>query len=136
MYLSMSPWSQTISKVLALPARKDLRVPKRQMPHPEFAGFEHHVGWPVGQKADLRLAIGDGRCVHAREFDDHYLVHWDECDPRTDLLGHLVLDAPLEACLTAGLAAMLWRGPKAGLRAVVLSALALAVARPAVRQPA
>jgi len=34
------------------------------------------------------------RNLHIREYDDKFLVHTDKADPRKDLLGHLIYDAP------------------------------------------
>ncbi len=32
--------------------------------------------------------------LHIREYDDKFLVHTDKIDPRNNLIGHLVYDAP------------------------------------------
>lgn len=32
--------------------------------------------------------------LHIRDYDTHYTVHMDKIDPRTNPLGHLVMDAP------------------------------------------
>ena len=41
--------------------------------------------------------------LHIREYDNHYTVHKDKIDPRTDPVGHLLVDAPeyLTATLSA-----------------------------------
>lgn len=32
--------------------------------------------------------------LHIRDYDSHYTVHMDKIDPRTNPLGHLLVDAP------------------------------------------
>ena len=46
--------------------------------------------------------------LHIREYDDKFLVHADKADPRKDVLGHLVHDAPeiLAGLACAALGAM------------------------------
>ena len=47
----------------------------------------------LGQKNGAKKQYRYGN-LHIREYDDKFLVHMDKVDPRKNLLGHLVLDAP------------------------------------------
>ncbi|MFQ5873443.1 MAG: hypothetical protein ACE5JL_06540, partial [Dehalococcoidia bacterium] len=42
-------------------------------------------------------------------YGDRLLGHYDEVDPREDLLGHLLIDAPLETAAVGGILTGLWR---------------------------
>jgi len=50
---------------------------------------ETSLGHKNGAKKQYRY-----RNLHIREYDDKFLVHMDKVDPRKNLLGHLVSDAP------------------------------------------
>jgi hypothetical protein len=47
----------------------------------------------LGQKNDADKQYRYGN-LHIREYENRYLVHMDEVDPRKDPLGHLLVDAP------------------------------------------
>lgn len=47
----------------------------------------------LGQKNGAKKQYRYGN-LHIREYDDKFLVHTDKVDPRKNLLGHLVSDAP------------------------------------------
>ena len=87
-------WGDVTRAVLNLPEHKDLKVMKWSVPHPLEAGFREGLGDPVGQKANYRLALPNGRGLHVKEYDHHYLIHWDRVDPSIDLVGHIIEDAP------------------------------------------
>lgn len=87
-------WKSVVGKASCLPSHSDIIVSKRIITHPKYAGFVESVGEPQGQKADYRLTLKDGRSIHAREFQDHYKVHWDKIDPSVDPFGHMLEDAP------------------------------------------
>ena len=50
---------------------------------------ETSLGQKNGAKKQYRY-----KNLHIREYDDKFLVHMDKVDPRKNLLGHLVSDAP------------------------------------------
>ena len=88
-----------IKKVLSLPKHKDLKVAKQTISHPLTLGFRKSIGDPTGQKADYRLILFDNRSIHIKEYDEYYLIHWDERDPDIDIIGHLIEDAPHWLCM-------------------------------------
>jgi len=47
----------------------------------------------LGQKNGAKKQYRYGN-LHIREYDDKFLVHTDKVDPRKNVLGHLVSDAP------------------------------------------
>ncbi|MGA8911833.1 MAG: hypothetical protein WB443_03135 [Nitrososphaeraceae archaeon] len=47
----------------------------------------------LGDKKVARRQFRYGN-LHIREYDNHYTVHRDKIDPRTDPLAHLLVDAP------------------------------------------
>ncbi|MGB6626654.1 MAG: hypothetical protein WBE61_00805 [Nitrososphaeraceae archaeon] len=47
----------------------------------------------LGDKKVARRQFRYGN-LHIREYDNHYIVHRDKIDPRTDPLAHLLVDAP------------------------------------------
>ncbi len=47
----------------------------------------------LGHKNGARRQYRYGK-LHIREYDDKFLVHSDNVDPKKDVLGHLVHDAP------------------------------------------
>lgn len=47
----------------------------------------------LGDKKGAKRQFRHGN-LHIREYDNHYTVHRDKIDPRTDPLAHLVVDAP------------------------------------------
>lgn len=50
---------------------------------------ETHLGDKKGSKRQFRFGS-----LHIREYDNHYTVHSDKIDPRTNPLAHLLIDAP------------------------------------------
>jgi hypothetical protein len=62
-------------------------VPKSVRPIIDYE--ETYLGNKEGANRQFRLGT-----LHIREYDDHYAVHRDKIDPRTDPLGHLLLDTP------------------------------------------
>ena len=62
-------------------------VPKSIRPIIDYE--ETVLGTKKGAKRQFRYGN-----LHIREYDDHYTVHTDKIDPRKDMLGHLLIDAP------------------------------------------
>lgn len=87
-------WQFVQMKVLQKNCHENIEIQKFHLIHPEKAGFYESIGEPQGQMADYRKPLNDGRCIHAREFEDHYSIHWDYFDPVKNFIGHLVFDAP------------------------------------------
>lgn len=87
-------WAGIVRAVLRLRPRHDIRIPKILVSSPASAGFKRALGSPRGQQADWRLTLLDCRDVHAVEFEDHYLVHFDEVAPSCSVVEHMRRDAP------------------------------------------
>lgn len=87
-------WPKIFRLVQEHPAHTDVILPKDGLPHPKRAGLAKKAGVPHGQLADYRKTLPNGRSIHIREYQSYYKVHWDNHDPGTDLVGHLVHDAP------------------------------------------
>ncbi|ABK78130.1 hypothetical protein CENSYa_1508 [Cenarchaeum symbiosum A] len=66
-----------------------ITIPKgiRQHMPPWFE--ETRLGYPMGSTRQYRF----GR-LHVHEYEDRYVAHMDNANPRYDPLGHLVKDAP------------------------------------------
>jgi hypothetical protein len=95
-------WSNLISYVLSFPPHQNVTALKIQYVHPSQVGFYRSVGEPHNQIADWRLRFSDDpRCIHALEYQDCYLVHWDYRDPTVDPWGHIQYDAPQYGPLVA-----------------------------------
>jgi hypothetical protein len=62
-------------------------VPKAVRPIIEYE--ETYLGSKIGATKQFRYGN-----LHIREYDDHYAVHLDKVNPKTDPLGHLLIDAP------------------------------------------
>lgn len=70
-------------------------------------GYYRSTGLPVGQVADFRKALPDGRGIHIRIYNNRATAHWDRIDPSRSLIGHLLADAPVPTILaTAGIAVL------------------------------
>ncbi len=87
-------WEYVQMKVLQKNCHEDIKVQKFRLIHPKQAGFYESFGDPQGQRTDYRKPLKDNRCIHAREFEDYYCIHWDYFDPVQNLIGHMVFDAP------------------------------------------
>ena len=62
-------------------------VPKDVRPTIDYE--ETHLGNKKGAKRQFRY-----KNLHIREYSGYYTVHIDRVDPRKDLFGHLLIDAP------------------------------------------
>ncbi|MEM3670732.1 MAG: hypothetical protein QW767_03195 [Thermoprotei archaeon] len=87
-----SGWRDLVKRVQQLPPHVDLWVAKASVSPPNIVGFRKSVGWKKGSIANWRLALANGRSIHAREYRDHFRIHWDIADPRKNPLRHLVYD--------------------------------------------
>lgn len=81
--------------VILLPSLSDdmddgeIEVPKSVRPIMLDAAQETRLGERKGAKKQYRYGN-----LHIREYDDKYVVHMDEVDPRKDPIGHLLSDSP------------------------------------------
>lgn len=83
-----------IDKVLEVPAHQEIFIPRDDIPDAISLGFRPDIGEPAGQSADYRLALKDGRSVHARKYRRFWGFHWDKVDPRVNAVEHLRRDSP------------------------------------------
>ena len=60
---------------------------------PENVLLEKAEETSLGQKNGAKKQYRYGN-LHIREYEDKFLVHTDKVDPRKNVLGHLVSDAP------------------------------------------
>ena len=67
----------------------EIEVPKEIRPFM----LENAEETKLGQKNGANKQYRYGK-LHIREYDDKYLIHMDNVDPRKDPLGHLIFDAP------------------------------------------
>ncbi|MCH7656394.1 MAG: hypothetical protein IIC95_10515 [Chloroflexi bacterium] len=67
-------------------------VTEFEMDHLPSGCEETRLGWNFGATRQWRGLDG----LHVREHDGQLIGHYDRIDPRTNLLGHLVLDMPKE----------------------------------------
>jgi len=96
-------WYNLVSYVLSLPPHQNVLAPKAFYVHPLQVGFYRSAGEWHGQIADWRLRFwNDPRSIHALEYEDRYLVHWDYRDPSVDPWGHIQYDAPQYVPLIIG----------------------------------
>lgn len=95
-----------ISEVLSLPPHEEIFYHKGEIPDPTSMGFEESIGEPVGQLADYRLPLEDGRSVHSRIYDNRIGFHWDKVHPHMleDCLEHFRRDSPIRYTTLCGLA--------------------------------
>ena len=62
------------------------------------------VGWLFGASRQWRGEDG----LHVREYQGRLLAHYDRVDPRRNLIGHWIADAPFELALgSSGMVGML-----------------------------
>ena len=89
-----------------IPLHGDMRVSKRQMPVLP-SGFKAIPDY-LGDKKDA-LRQYRGPCnTHVLEYEGEWSFHRDHADPRNDLLGHMLLDAPeIPAGISVGVAVAL-----------------------------
>ena len=93
-------WVVVEYNVLQRPCHQDVKVERYEVQHPSTTvGFYKSTGAPQGQIADYRKPLNNDRGLHVREFVDRYLVHWDNFDPSTNLIGHFIVDAPFYGLL-------------------------------------
>lgn len=60
---------------------------------------------------DLKGADAQYRCpnnLHVRKYGSELVCHYDRVDPRTDLLGHLLVDAPFQTATVIGVGAAIF----------------------------
>ena len=86
----------------------EIEVPKEIRPFM----LEHAEETKLGQKNGANKQYRYGN-LHIREYDDKYLIHMDNVDPRKDPIGHLIFDAPE---VLIGLAAAAIGGKKTALQ--------------------
>jgi hypothetical protein len=80
------------------------RISKEVLPSLEGLDFSETIlGDPDGSLRQFRNSTG---LLHIREYKDYFEIHKDRVDPRTDPLGHLLLDSP-ETILALGAATLL-----------------------------
>lgn len=94
-----------ISRVFQNPPHQEILIAKRIIPHPITLGYRLSLGAPVGQDADYRLALKDGKSIHVHEYAHTWGFHWDRVDPSTNLFEHLRQDSPefyVLACTSVG----------------------------------
>jgi hypothetical protein len=69
----------------------EISISKEVLQSVEELGFTETVlGDSKGSSRQYRNSTG----LHVREYDDRFVVHRDEGDPRVDPIGHLMKDSP------------------------------------------
>src|SRR3984893_14486985 len=68
-----------------------LSISKKVLNDLEGFGFDETI---LGDSRGSLRQYRNARGVHVREFRDHFEIHVDEIDPRTNPLGHLISDSP------------------------------------------
>ena len=69
----------------------EISISKEVLPSVEELGFtETILGDSKGSLKQYRNSTG----LHIREYDDRFVVHRDEVDPRVNPIGHMVRDSP------------------------------------------
>lgn len=85
----------------------EISISKEVLHSLEELGFTETVlGDPRGCVRQYRNSTG----LHVREYDDRFVVHRDEIDPRTNPIGHLMKDSP-ETLLALGSTLAMSRAP-------------------------
>ena len=67
----------------------EIEVPKEIRPFMLEDAEETKLGQKNGANKQYRYGK-----LHIREYEDKYLIHMDNVDPRKDPIGHLIFDAP------------------------------------------
>lgn len=57
-----------------------------------------NLGDPKGADQQYRCAEG----LHVRQYGNQFIGHFDKVDPREDVVGHLLVDAPEQTALALG----------------------------------
>jgi hypothetical protein len=91
--MGATSWLDILAQLRAEPSAL-IRTSKGDVPSPLDGGARVSLGLPTGQRRDYRWSLPDCRCMHAREFAEHYETHLDQMDPACDLPAHLKIDAP------------------------------------------
>lgn len=106
-------WNCVINHVLTLPVHQDYKISKMfSLKLPSYALWR--IGLTNNEILDnYCIALQDGRSIHIKIYKDHYLAHWDQCDPNLDPLGHLWHDAKKELFVGLLVADQILTGGKA-----------------------
>jgi hypothetical protein len=87
-------WLEVARHLAAGPSRAQAEIAADLVEDPEAAGLATARGWPVGQAADWRLRLPDGRSLHVQDFGDRYRAHLDAVDPALHPVEHMLGDLP------------------------------------------
>ena len=69
----------------------EISISKEVLPTVEEFGFEETI---LGDPKDSLKQYRNSTGLHAREYEDSFVIHRDQVDPRVDPLGHLMKDSP------------------------------------------
>ena len=69
----------------------EISISKEVLPSIEEFGFEETI---LGDPKDSLKQYRNSTGLHAREYEDRFVIHRDQVDPRIDPLGHLMKDSP------------------------------------------
>lgn len=98
--------TQAVNQVLVHPPHEEILYHRDEIIDLDSSEFEESIGEPVGQLADYRIPLKDGRSIHLRIYDKLIGIHWDKIHPHTieDGIEHLRRDSPVNytAFCTAG----------------------------------
>lgn len=85
----LQPWE---TRCLALDAHEELEIARRPEEALVELGYRRSIGTPMGQRADYRRPLDDGRGLHVRVYADRMTVHWDRTAVAVSPVGHLFDD--------------------------------------------
>ena len=87
-------WDDVVAMVLNFEKHVDLQINQSQLPAiPDY--FKKRLGDIDGQDKDYGYKEAGGRGIHLKVYGSgFYKIHWDVKDPNSDLIGHLIYDAP------------------------------------------